>query len=360
MRRPRMDLHQSTTISFLEKWYSDKSPSGCRRRYNVRKKLKLIRILGLFMGLVAISTVPFSISAFSETETQSTGEARGASGPGAAHGYHERTLLDLNDKIRDYTPQPALSQEGMSENSTDHAQGDYPRDIFSLEQRRKGAIILHVIGMIYMFIALAIVCDEFFVPSLTVITEKLGISDDVAGATFMAAGGSAPELFTSLIGVFIAHSNVGIGTIVGSAVFNILFVIGMCALFSREILNLTWWPLFRDVSFYIIDLIMLIIFFLDNFIMWWESLLLLTAYCGYVVFMKFNVQVERWVKQMINRNKVVKVTAPEAQPKVGGSGCLLNVLLGHSSEFLVFEISHFFNQMALGAVMDSRVLSAVL
>ncbi|KAB0363497.1 hypothetical protein FD754_007653 [Muntiacus muntjak] len=310
-----MDLHQSATISFLEKWYSDKSPSGCRRHYNVRKKLKLIRILGLFLGLVAISTVPFSIRAFSETETQSTGEVGGASGPGAARGYHERTLLDLNDKIRDDTPQPALSQEGISENSTDHAQGDYPRDIFSLEQRRKGAIILHVIGMIYMFIALAIVCDEFFVPSLTVITEKLGISDDVAGATFMAAGGSAPELFTSLIGVFIAHSNVGIGTIVGSAVFNILFVIGMCALFSREILNLTWWPLFRDVSFYIIDLIMLIIFFLDNFIMWWESLLLLTAYFGYVVFMKFNVQVERWVKQMINRNKVVKVTAPEAQPK---------------------------------------------
>ena len=45
----------------------------------------------------------------------------------------------------------------------------------------------------------------------------------------MAAGGSAPELFTSIIGVFVADSNVGIGTIVGSAVFNILFVLGMCA-----------------------------------------------------------------------------------------------------------------------------------
>ncbi|XP_072815443.1 sodium/potassium/calcium exchanger 2 isoform X2 [Vicugna pacos] len=335
-----MDLHRSTTVTFLEKWCSDRSPSGCRRHYNIRKKLKLIRILGLFMGLVAISTVPFSISAFSETETQSPGEASGASGPRVAHSYHQRTLLDLNDNIQDYTPQPPLSQEGKSENSTaDHAQGDYPRDIFSLEQRRKGAIILHVIGMIYMFIALAIVCDEFFVPSLTVITEKLGISDDVAGATFMAAGGSAPELFTSLIGVFIAHSNVGIGTIVGSAVFNILFVIGMCALFSREILNLTWWPLFRDVSFYIIDLIMLIIFFLDNFIMWWESLLLLTAYFGYVVFMKFNVQVERWVKQMINRNKVVKVTAPEAQAKAkprlqrGGSSASLHNSLMRNSIF---------------------------
>ena len=85
-------------------------------------------------------------------------------------------------------------------------------------------------GLIYMFIALAIVCDEFFVPTLAVLTEKLEIrfafidesmsistncSDDVAGATFMAGGGSAPEFFTSLIGVFISSDNVGIGTIVG-------------------------------------------------------------------------------------------------------------------------------------------------
>ncbi|XP_029332181.1 sodium/potassium/calcium exchanger 2 isoform X5 [Mus caroli] len=316
-----MDLHQSPTARLLQKWCSHESPFGCRRHYNSRKKLKLIRVIGLVMGLVAVSTVPFSISAFTETDSQSNrGEASDMSGPKVAQGHRQRTLLDLNDKIRDYTPQPPASQEDQAENSTEHTQGDYPKDIFSLEERRKGAIILHVIGMIYMFIALAIVCDEFFVPSLTVITEKLGISDDVAGATFMAAGGSAPELFTSLIGVFIAHSNVGIGTIVGSAVFNILFVIGMCALFSREILNLTWWPLFRDVSFYIVDLLMLITFFLDNVIMWWESLLLLTAYFAYVVFMKFNVQVERWVKQMISRNNVIKVTVPEAQAKSPTAG----------------------------------------
>ncbi|XP_021108560.1 sodium/potassium/calcium exchanger 2 isoform X2 [Heterocephalus glaber] len=336
---PRMELHHSTAISLLEEWSCEASLPSYSKQRSVRKRLKLIRILGLFIGLVAISTVPFSISAFSEADTQSTGEARVVSGPSVAHSYRQRTLLDLNDKIQDHTSQPPLPQEGKSENSTDHAQGDYPKDIFSLEERRKGAIILHVIGMIYMFIALAIVCDEFFVPSLTVITEKLGISDDVAGATFMAAGGSAPELFTSLIGVFIAHSNVGIGTIVGSAVFNILFVIGMCALFSREILNLTWWPLFRDVSFYIVDLIMLIIFFLDNVIMWWESMLLLTAYVGYVIFMKFNVQVERWVKQMISRNKVVKVAAPEVQPKAkprlqrGGSSASLHNSLMRNSIF---------------------------
>ncbi|XP_056268115.1 sodium/potassium/calcium exchanger 1-like isoform X2 [Pseudoliparis swirei] len=197
-----------------------------------------------------------------------------------------------------------------------HRKGDYPEDLFSVEQRQQGWVTLHLLGMIYMFVALAIVCDEFFVPGLEVITAKLAISDDVAGATFMAAGGSAPELFTSLIGVFISHSNVGIGTIVGSAVFNILFVIGMCAIFSREILHLTWWPLFRDVTFYVLDLVMLIVFFLDNTILWWESLMLLLGYVSYVSFMKFNSQIERVVKTQINRHmSIVKVWTAEEPEK---------------------------------------------
>ena len=49
-----------------------------------------------------------------------------------------------------------------------------------------------------MFVALAIVCDEFFVPALDVIIEVLGCSEDVAGATFMAAGGSAPGIINLL------------------------------------------------------------------------------------------------------------------------------------------------------------------
>ncbi|XP_064244989.1 sodium/potassium/calcium exchanger 1 isoform X2 [Passer domesticus] len=211
------------------------------------------------------------------------------------------------------TPQ----QENASESSPDEkppyeSKGEYPQDLFSVEERRQGWVVLHIFGMIYVFVALAIVCDEYFVPALGVITEKLQISEDVAGATFMAAGGSAPELFTSLIGVFISHSNVGIGTIVGSAVFNILFVIGTCALFSRQILHLTWWPLFRDITFYIVDLLMLILFFLDSVIDWWESLLLLTAYATYVFTMKQNVFLEQWVKQELKK-KLNAVQAASAE-----------------------------------------------
>ncbi|NXD47741.1 NCKX1 protein, partial [Corvus moneduloides] len=220
------------------------------------------------------------------------------------------------------TPQ----QENASESSQDEkppyeSKGEYPQDLFSVEERRQGWVVLHIFGIMYVFVALAIVCDEYFVPALGVITEKLQISEDVAGATFMAAGGSAPELFTSLIGVFISHSNVGIGTIVGSAVFNILFVVGTCALFSREILHLTWWPLFRDISFYIVDLLMLILFFLDSVIDWWESLLLLTAYATYVYTMKQNVFLEQWVKQELNKksNAVQAASAEHMQKTSTGA-----------------------------------------
>ena len=48
-----------------------------------------------------------------------------------------------------------------------------PKDAFTKEQQRSGAIIFHILGIIYMFYALALVCDEFFVPSLEVIIEKV-------------------------------------------------------------------------------------------------------------------------------------------------------------------------------------------
>lgn len=200
----------------------------------------------------------------------------------------------------------------------------FPNDLFTRPERRQGAIILHVLGMIYMFVALAIVCDEFFVPSLDIITEKLNISKDVAGATFMAAGGSAPELFTSVIGVFIAKNDVGIGTIVGSAVFNILFVIAMCVIFSRTVLELTWWPLFRDVSFYSVALILLMVFLQDSAIQWWEALLLFVWYLVYCLFMKFNSTVERFVKTHIVGKRVSRVRSTDhlvGNVSRPGAGC---------------------------------------
>uniref|UniRef100_A0A8B9BP33 Solute carrier family 24 member 3 n=1 Tax=Anser brachyrhynchus TaxID=132585 RepID=A0A8B9BP33_9AVES len=154
---------------------------------------------------------------------------------------------------------------------------EFPNDIFTNEDRRHGAVILHVLCAMYMFYALAIVCDDFFVPSLEKICERLHLSEDVAGATFMAAGSSAPELFTSVIGVFITKGDVGVGTIVGSAVFNILCIIGVCGLFAGQVVALSSWSLLRDSIYYTLSVVALIV-----------SLVLVLMYAIYIVIMKYN------------------------------------------------------------------------
>lgn len=190
---------------------------------------------------------------------------------------------------------PMYTCDGKFKNGTDihfeppeEDNQNFPEDAFSPYARSHGAFLFHVIGVLYMFFALALVCDHYFVPTLDVIIEKFDISPDVAGATLMAAGGSAPELFTSIIGVFIAVSDVGIGTIVGSAVFNVLFVIAACAFASAKALDLTAWPLIRDTSFYSTALLLLVYFFQDDSIEWYEALILFVLYFCYVGFMKFN------------------------------------------------------------------------
>jgi sodium/potassium/calcium exchanger 2 len=183
-----------------------------------------------------------------------------------------------------------------SEPEEEQKEYDYPN---ALSDGEKPKLIGYIALLMYMFVALAIVCDDYFVPALSRISEYLQLSDDIAGATLMAAGGSAPELFTSFIDTFSSEpSGVGFGTIVGSAVFNVLFVIGACAVFTSGDLKLTWWPLFRDCTYYTFSLCMLALFFgnlTPDKMYLWESCCLLSMYLGYITIMNFNVQLERGV-----------------------------------------------------------------
>ncbi|XP_042630247.1 sodium/potassium/calcium exchanger 4-like isoform X1 [Cyprinus carpio] len=198
---------------------------------------------------------------------------------------------------RDHLGRRLMATAGDNEtekNCTEPAIHEFPEDIFTKRQRAQGAVLLHIFGALYMFLALAIVCDDYFVTTLEKICEKLHMSEDVAGATFMAAGSSAPELFASIIGVFITHGDVGVGTIVGSAVFNILCIIGVCGIFAGQVVFLTKFSVFRDSICYILSVVALITFIYDEKILWWESLILIVMYVGYIIIMKFNTSIQNY------------------------------------------------------------------
>ncbi|KAI2802114.1 hypothetical protein BLOT_010306 [Blomia tropicalis] len=167
--------------------------------------------------------------------------------------------------------------------------------------REKGGFIIHILIFCYLSLVLAVICDFYFLKSLELISDALNIPSDIAGATFMAIGTSAPELFTSIIGVFISDNDIGTGTIVGSAVFNLIAIPGACGFAAyynlRHSPKISSFPIIRDTIFYVLTIITLILCIKDNQVDWIESITLLCLYAIYITIMYFNAQVSRLIRR---------------------------------------------------------------
>jgi len=150
------------------------------------------------------------------------------------------------------------------------------------------AVVIYFALILYTFIGLAIVCDEYFCESLEKISTALSLSDDVAGATFMAAGSSAPELFTAIVTIFVEPGEQGVGTIVGSAVFNICVIVGVTTLCAGQVLQLWWFPLMRDSSVYALSILLMMWAMKDGQVTALEGGVLTATYFLYVLVMMFN------------------------------------------------------------------------
>ncbi|KAK7930710.1 hypothetical protein WMY93_007105 [Mugilogobius chulae] len=164
-----------------------------KARRKRRKELLFIQIC-LFCGLLLIAK-GFSFLAENSGLSVSRPGTEAAQAEEKAERWGARRLLQEAEN----TSLDSLEDE-EPKNCTAPALHEFPTDLFTNAERAEGAVALHVLCTIYMFCALALVCDDYFVPSLEKICERLDLSEDVAGATFMAAGSSAPELFTSVIG----------------------------------------------------------------------------------------------------------------------------------------------------------------
>jgi Ca2+/Na+ antiporter len=123
-----------------------------------------------------------------------------------------------------------------------------------------GGWIILFLTIILCFYGLATVCEDYYVPALKIMCLKYNIPDAVAGSTFMAAGASSPELFVSVSALFIEDSSIGLGTVVGSEIFNHLIISAASCLFAEGgRLNLDKRLLTKDCFFYMLSMILLIV-----------------------------------------------------------------------------------------------------
>ncbi len=84
-----------------------------------------------------------------------------------------------------------------------------------------GMVVVAVLGM-----AALVAGGKFFVDGATGIAHLLGMSDRLVGLTIVAIGTSVPELATSIIAARRGHSDVAVGNVVGSNIFNTFLILG--------------------------------------------------------------------------------------------------------------------------------------
>jgi len=89
------------------------------------------------------------------------------------------------------------------------------------------AIALIVVGAALLYFGGFLTVDN-----AVLIAENLGISETVIGITIIAIGTSLPELITSVIAIRKGHTDIGIGTIVGSNIYNILMILGISSVIT--------------------------------------------------------------------------------------------------------------------------------
>lgn len=205
------------------------------------------------------------------------------------------------------TPETSANAGGRRLLASTSCAGDASTDARWISSR--GGWVLYALAILYLFLGVAIVCDDFFTASLERICLRLRLSEDVAGATFMAAGSSAPELFTSTMSLVSSNATneLGVATIVGSAVFNILVIVAATTVFStkkNEPLRLDWKPVTRDCAFYAAAVATVLLVMADGKVWWWEGVACVCMYATYVAFMAVNEKVMRSMDAWAERRRL--------------------------------------------------------
>ncbi|XP_063373809.1 sodium/potassium/calcium exchanger 3-like [Cydia amplana] len=177
----------------------------------------------------------------------------------------------------------------------------FPDGLFDDDQLRAGAFILYAIFGMYSFTLLAIVCNDFFIPCVENICEDLNIPQNVAAATFMSVATSAPEFFVNVIATFIAESDMGIGTIIGSAIFNALGVAAIGGIAAIRVIKIDPVPVTRDVLIYIVNVSVLVVIVWDGQVDWYEALVLAILYILYFILMFNSVRLFMFLSRLFNK-----------------------------------------------------------
>lgn len=180
----------------------------------------------------------------------------------------------------------AAASTSVSEASTSHTSAPKASTSQPSAPEASVASMLKAIVMLVVGLLCLIAGSNMFVDNASFVASSLGVSDAVIGLTIVAGGTSLPELATSIVSAKKGNSDIAIGNVIGSNVFNILMIIGITGLVKpMHIAGITT-----------LDLIMMLASML---LMWffcrttykvkrWEGAVLTIVYLAYLTWLIMN------------------------------------------------------------------------
>jgi cation:H+ antiporter len=108
----------------------------------------------------------------------------------------------------------------------------HARGVVTAEGQEEGSASMVLgkgIGLILAGLLILALGSQLLVENAVVLARAWGVSEAVIGLTVIAAGTSMPELATSVVGAIRGQSDISLGNVVGSNIFNILFVLGLAS-----------------------------------------------------------------------------------------------------------------------------------
>ena len=139
--------------------------------------------------------------------------------------------------------------------------------------------IWKLIALTIVGLAVILVSSDYAVDAAVALAKIFNISDRVIGLTIVALGTSLPELVTSVTAALRGNADLAVGNVVGSCIFNLLFVLGTSAL----ILPIPCAPNFLSDAYVAVGatVLLLLFGFTQMKIVRWEGVLLVACYVVY-------------------------------------------------------------------------------
>ncbi|KAI8096385.1 Sodium/calcium exchanger protein-domain-containing protein [Halteromyces radiatus] len=134
--------------------------------------------------------------------------------------------------------------------------------------------------LLFLFGFVGIAASDFFCPNLQTIASALHLSESLTGVTFLAFGNGSPDLFSTFTAMNSNMGSLALGELIGAASFIVSVVAGsMCAIKPFRAKKHSF---LRDVSFFTLSIIMVLIIVADGLIYLYEAILLIVFYILYV------------------------------------------------------------------------------